>query len=110
MSRLSRDKGKRYERYVASQYRVLFGQQVRRGWQAREGDDESDVVGAGPFAVECKHRLRIDVFAAVAQACENARPGQYPVAHLKRHGGDEIVAMPAADWMAFVKEWKEASG
>jgi hypothetical protein len=93
MSKLSRNKGKAYERAVARRYREIFGDKVRRGWQVREGDDEADIVGAGPFAPECKHRRAISVPATMAQAVENACPGQWPVCHLKWHRGPDVVVI-----------------
>lgn len=107
MGKLSRDKGKAYEREIARQYRELFGNGVRRGWQSREGDDEADIVGAGPFAPECKHRRKINVQDAMVQAIQNAKTGQLPICHLKWHRGIEVVVLPADVWWDFVREWKE---
>lgn len=107
MSKLSREKGKRYERDVARRYREIFGQDVRRGWQCRKGDDECDVVNCGPFAVEAKHRKSVSVWAAMEQAAENAKAGQIPVCHIKRHGGMEVVVLLAEDWFDLIREWKE---
>lgn len=70
--KMSRDKGKRWEREVASAFRALFGQQVRRGWQAREGHDAADVDGVPLFRIEAKHHKLVNIHAAVRQSVEDA--------------------------------------
>ena len=62
--KLSRMKGKVFEREVARDLRAIYGEQVKRGWQAREGTDAPDVENV-PYWVECKHHQRVNVRAAV---------------------------------------------
>jgi len=66
--RKSRNKGKRWEQDVARTMREIFGDQVRRGWQSREGSDAPDVDGVPRFWIECKRQIRTNIKAALLQA------------------------------------------
>lgn len=68
VGRMSRRKGKRFEQIVAAQLREIFGDQVKRGWQAREGHDASDVEGVPGWWVECKNHQRVNIREAYEQA------------------------------------------
>jgi len=107
--RLSRSKGKAYEREVAAGYRALYGDAVKRGWQARRGSDAPDVVGA-PWWVEAKHQQRVSVRAALQQATEaqnahGARVGPV-VAHCRDNHQPALVALWEADWWALLARLK----
>lgn len=69
VGRLSRDKGKTHEQVVARALRAVYGEGVKRGWQARQGDDAPDVDGT-PFWVEAKRGRRVNYQAAMAQVVE----------------------------------------
>ena len=109
MSKMQRDKGKRWERAVASLLRAVFGDAVKRGWQTRSGSDAPDVDGT-PFWVECKHGQQPNVRAALAQAVEagsaagDPRP---PVAAVKDNNCRAMAVMFLEDWLDLVKEWND---
>lgn len=63
----SRRKGKVFEQEIARKFREIYGESVKRGWQAREGFDAPDVDGT-PWWVECKHHARVNVQASFEQA------------------------------------------
>jgi hypothetical protein len=84
----SRSKGKRGEQQAAAGLREIYGPQVRRGWQAREGDDAADVEGVPGWFVEVKRHRRVNVRAAFEQATE-ARDGALKKGH---PGGRVVVA------------------
>lgn len=71
LGKLSRRKGRSHEQEVARLLRKVYGEGVKRGWQARRGEDASDIEGT-PWWVECKRHRRVNVQAAFAQA-EEAR-------------------------------------
>lgn len=90
MSRLSRIKGKVWEREVARMFRAYFkrGALVRRGHQTRSGRDGADVEGT-PFWIECKHQRACSPEAALRQAEEaasGAKDARTPIAVCKTHG------------------------
>lgn len=78
MGRANRMKGKRWERQIARDMREIFGGDVRRGWQSREGDDEADNEGVPRFWVEAKHEKRPSLRAALRQATK-ATDGRWPL-------------------------------
>lgn len=109
IGKLSRAKGKVFERAVAAQYREIFGDQVKRGWQAREGHDAPDIEGVPGLWVEAKHHQRVNYRAALEQAEEAAGkagvlPAATPVAHCKDNGQPTVVILREDSWFALVKE------
>jgi len=67
----SRNKGKRFERFVAKMMKTIYGDVVRRGWQSRSGQDEPDVI-CPDWWIECKHYAkRVDLYAAIKQSCHD---------------------------------------
>jgi hypothetical protein len=108
MGRAQREKGKTWEREVAAAFRELFGQQVRRGWQAREGHDAADVEGT-PFRIEAKHHQVVNITAAVRQALvdrEKAGDARWVLAVTKSDRAVPLATMPMTDFMQLVAEWK----
>lgn len=109
LGRASRNKGKRWERAVASDFRAVLGDRVRRGWQSRLGDDEADNEGIPLLWVECKHgKGASGVRAALAQA-EAATDGRRPIAFCKddrqRHWRDARLVVAMATMYAH--HWEE---
>ena len=107
MGKFSRDKGARFERQWRDSMREA-GFPARRNPQAQGGRVAgADVVGCGPFHVECKTGKRPNVRAALAQACDDASTGMVPAAVCHWDRGETIVAMRAEDWLDLVREWHE---
>ena len=87
--RRSRNKGKRWEQDVARIMRDIFGpDEIRRGWQSREGDDEPDIVGVPEFWVECKRQKRSNFRAALKQAKDACTDDRMPLAICRDDPGD----------------------
>jgi hypothetical protein len=99
MGKASRDKGKRWERAVAKDLREIYGQRIRRGWQAREGDDEADIHGTPWFWYECKHHKLVNYRAALRQATAAAPEGLRPVVVAKDDRLDPVVVLYWRDWL-----------
>ena len=73
MGKHSRDKGARFERYVANILKPVFGQNVTRSsGQCFKGDTRADV-DCPTLWVECKVGKRPNIKAALEQAEEAAR-------------------------------------
>jgi hypothetical protein len=116
---MQRTKGKIWEREVAAKLRGIFGEQVRRGWQAREGCDDPDVVGVPRQWVECKHHQRVNIAAAMRQAVEESEradnrraPEQgrlkpWPVVYSKSNREGPLVTMRMDDFLVLLREWAE---
>jgi hypothetical protein len=104
--KLSRMKGKVFEREVARDLRAIYGEQVKRGWQAREGTDAPDVENV-PYWVECKHHQRVNVRAAVAQARAAVKKSkrELPILVVVKDNGESPLAV--VDWPLFVSLLKQ---
>ena len=73
----NRANGKTWERQVASDLRAVFGAQVRRGWQSRQGADEPDVTGIPHLWVECKNVRNFNIEKTLEQCFRDiARSGR----------------------------------
>jgi len=110
MGKMQRCKGARWEREVASQLQEIFGSQIHRGWQARLGCDDPDVVGVPRQWVEAKHHQRVNIAAAMRQAVEEASkrdPTLWPVVYSKSDRDVPLVTMRMSDFLVLLKEWWE---
>lgn len=108
MGRLSRDKGKRFERQIAAALRGVAGD-TRRGWQTRSGSDEPDVIcEALPGCwLECKTGARPNIVAAMEQARTAAPAGVAPVAITHWDRSVTLVTMDWCDWLEWVRRLLE---
>jgi len=123
MSKMQRTKGKVWEREVAAKLRAIFGAQVKRGWQAREGCDAPDIEGVPRQWPECKHHAVVNIAAAMRQAVNEyanwieqrggnvtARDAsRWPVVYSKSNRTEPLVTMRMADFLVLLREWKEMS-
>ena len=98
----SRRKGRAWEQAVARMLRPLFGDAVKRGWQARSGKDAPDVVGT-PYHIECKHGALVNLRAALKQAIE-ATDGRVPLVVAKDNRSEPLVVMRLSDWLKLEEE------
>ena len=99
----SREKGKRYERHVASLFRSE-GYDARRG-QQYNGLDGDDVVGVPGIHIECKAVERLNLYDAIAQSKHDAK-GQVPVVIHKKNNCNDLVTMEFVDWIRLYREWE----
>lgn len=109
MGKRSRDKGANFERWVAKELKHIFSD-AKRGIQYRDGGKEaSDVSGAGPFHIECKHGKKPNPGAALEQAENDSGEGKLIAAIVKDDRKSPFVVMLWSDWLELVedaaKEW-----
>jgi len=100
----SRRKGHNWEREVARRFRDIFGEDVKRGWQSRSGDDAPDVC-IPHFWVECKRGKRTNPRAALRQANEASSKAHVPLAVCKDDREDAFIVMSFDDYLDLVTEW-----
>lgn len=110
MSKLSRDKGARWEREVARLLREIDPGAKRTGFhQAQGGSADACDVAAGLFWAECKVGKRPPILAALAQAESGCPKGRYPIAVCKTDRQEPTVTMTLTDWLEMAKaahkEW-----
>ena len=105
MGALSRRKGLRYEQELVHLFRdAMPGADVRRGLQARGGDEVPDV-DCPVFWLEAKRGKRPNVRAALRQATDAAPKGRIPLAVIRDDRADAVVALSLDDFLELVGEW-----
>lgn len=109
MGKASRDKGKRFERALASRFRE-YGYDARRTAQyCGNTGDASDVVGLPGIHVEAKHVETMRLYEWMAQAIRDAEAGgkgALPAVFHKKNNADILVTMRLEDWMNLYSEWE----
>lgn len=94
---MSRDKGATFERGISKVLRILWPDARRGIGQARAGGEVPDIAGT-PYWIEAKHRKRVSIRKAMAQA-HVATDGR-PVVAITRENGEPIfVTMGLTDWL-----------
>ena len=102
----SREKGKRYERHVASLFKAE-GYDARRGQQFCGANGDADVIGVPGIHIECKHNERLNIYDAIDQSERDARPNELPVVFHTKNYCDDIVSMKASRFMRFYHAFYE---
>lgn len=103
--RSSRRKGHDWEREVVIRFREVFGRdQVRRGLQARSGEEVPDV-DVPCFWVECKREKQTNPKAALRQAAAEATKGRIPIAVCKDDRREPTVTLLFEDFLEIAGEW-----
>lgn len=102
----SREKGKRYERHVASLFRSEGFDTARRGQQFCGLEGNADVVGVPLIHIECKHNERLNLYDAIAQSKRDAKDGELPVVIHKKNHCNDLVTMEFSDWIKLYREWE----
>jgi len=105
----SRDKGHRFERQVAKDLGEAMGREVRRTIQFRGGATEGSDVVCSPFSIECKSYKKLGglIARAYEQAQRDCKEGFIPIAVCKAARLEQLVTMGYADFLDFVREWRE---
>jgi len=106
LGKLSRRKGIKFELWLAKKLKEVWPN-ARRGFQARDGNEQPDVLTDDRFWVEAKHGKKVNYRAALRQAKAAARVGSYPVVVAKDDGESPVVVMDFDDWLDYVKEGEE---
>ena len=101
----SREKGKRFERNLASLLRD-YGYDCRRGQQFSGANGDADVVGLPHIHIEGKHREMWDVYDFLSQAKADAREGELPAVFARKNHCPVVVIMELDDWMKVYREFE----
>lgn len=105
----SKEKGKRFERQLASKLRE-YGYDTRRTSQyCGNTGDASDVVGLPHIHIEAKHNERLNIYEAMAQAKRDAQAGggnMLPAVFHKKNNCNILVTMELEDWMNLYREFE----
>ena len=109
MGKMSRDKGKRGERELASILRE-FGYKARRGQQYCGVNGDGDVVGLPGLHIECKRVESLRLYDAFAQSAADARAGEIPVVVHRRNHCPWVVIVGLEDFATIYREWEAGKG
>ena len=104
MGKFSKEKGKRFERLIASRFRE-YGYEARRGVQYQGSPDSPDIIGVPHIHAECKAVERLSITDAYDQAKRDAPPHKLPVVFHKRNNCPILVTMEFEDWMELYREY-----
>ena len=108
MGKLSRNKGKRYERELAN-YLSDNGFPSRRGQQFSGGGDSPDVVSEEfPFHIEAKRTERLMLYDAMTQSIRDAGDKPPCVIH-RKNNSESMFTCRLSDLVALLNKqsWKE---
>lgn len=105
----SRDKGKRFERWVASFFKE-YGITAKRTAQfCGKTGQAGDVEGVPGVHIECKAVEKLNLEAAYQQSVRDAQAadkGQYPIVIHKRSRRPAMVTMALEDWIVMYLAWQ----
>lgn len=109
MGKMSREKGKRYEREIASKLKE-YGYDARRTAQyCGNTGDASDVVGLDGIHIEAKHQEKIMIYDWMAQAINDSSEegkGNIPAVFFRKNHCETLVCMRFDDFMKLYKEYE----
>ena len=104
--KMSRDKGQRGERAVASIFRS-HGYDARRGAQRLGAPGSPDVIGIPGIHAEVKYTEKLAVYDAVDQAKRDCGGGDMPVVFHRRNDHEWLAIMPLEPvFMRLYAEWE----
>lgn len=114
MGKMSRDKGKRYERELASDLRDLgFHDAHRTAQYMGKTGDAGDVEGVPGIHIEAKHQEQLRIYDWMAQSVRDTEAngqGDLPTVMFRKNDCETLVCMRLADWAELVKAWMQDEG
>ena len=103
----SRDKGCRYERYIAKRIRE-YGYEAERGCQHAGGKDSPDVkTNMRGLHLELKKVEKLTIWNALAQSERDAGEGEIPAVVFARNRSKDYVAVPFDSFMELFIAWEK---
>lgn len=108
MGKMSRDKGKRFEREVSALFKD-FGYDAHRTAQYHgKTGQAADVEGVPGLHIECKHVERMSLYEWMEQAQRDARAAEnhdLPVVIHKQNNRPVLCTMTFDAWIQLYNEW-----
>lgn len=105
MGKMSRDKGARGEREVASLFREGGFPEADRG--ARLGKSGDDVIRVQDLHIEVKYRERLDLWGSLEQAEKDAPPLMEPVLAFRRNHQPWRAAVDLEYFLGLLRDRRE---
>ena len=105
MGKMSREKGKRFEREVAALFKD-YGYDAHRTAQVMgKTGQAADVEGVPGIHIEAKHCERMTLYDWVAQAVRDTKDDNKPVVIHRANNKPVLVTMLFNDWIDLYREW-----
>lgn len=107
MGKMSREKGKRGEREIASKLRE-YGYNCHRGQQFSGANGDADVVGLPGVHLEIKRVEKLNLYDAMSQAIRDANAAgndEIPVVMHRKNNCGWLVTMELDGFMEIYREW-----
>ena len=102
----SREKGARYERYIAHKLRD-YGYEAERGVQHQGGKDSPDVKHNMPrLHIEAKNVEALNIWKALEQSRRDSGEDEMPIVIFTRNREQDYVAMPFESFMELYQAWE----
>ena len=107
----SREKGKRYERELASVLRAAGYPDAHRTAQYQGNSGKAyDIEGVPGIAIEAKHREKMALYDWMEQAVRDSEgSGLLPVVMHRKNNADTLVTMRLADWLEVFREYSQGT-
>lgn len=102
MPKAERDKGARFERWVANWFKRHWGCDTRRGVQYQGGPDSPDVVGLMGVHIECKAVEKLSIYKAMEQSVNDAG-NKIPIVISKKNRKEPLVTLRLKDLEHFTR-------
>lgn len=102
----SKEKGKRFERKLASILKKDYGYDCRRGQQYCGANGDADVIGLPGIHIEAKHQEKTQLYDWISQAKRDAKDGLLPVVFHKKNNCEILVSMTLDTFMKIYPEWE----
>lgn len=111
MGKMSRDKGKRFERQLARIFREYGYSDSRRTAQyCGNTGDASDVIGLPGIHVEAKHQEQMRLYDWMDQAKRDSKnTGNMPVVFHRKNNHEILVTMQLDTFFDIYREWESGS-
>jgi len=106
MGRMSKEKGKRGEREIAS-FLKAYGYDARRGQQFCGIEGDADVIGLPGIHIEVKRTETLRLYDALYQSKRDAKDGETPTVWHRKNDCKWVVILDADDFMKIYKEAKD---
>ena len=103
---MSREKGKRGERELASKLRE-YGYEARRGVQYKGAPESPDVTGLPGVHIEVKRTERLSLYDALSQSKSDAGEDMPVVMH-RKNNSEWVVIQPLEDWIKLYTAFGDA--
>lgn len=109
MGKMSREKGKRGERYVANAFKEYGYDAHRTAQYCGNTGNAADITGIPGLLCEVKFQERMHLYDWIDQAKRDAKEqgkGNLPTIFHKQNNKELLVTMRFEDWIQVYREWE----